>query len=202
MNTDINIQEVIEFGFKTRLKNKEIENKGYLIFIDLHKAYDNVDRNILFKLLEEKRIPNNVIKLLQNMYSKLRVTIDGINWIDTKNGLHQGSSLSSLLFNIYIDGLLEALEGNNLFVKAFADDVVIGVESENDINKAWIIVKEWWLINKLEVNSKKSGLLRIAIESVRLKKSIMYLESKRLNNTNIWELCLIRDSNSVEFLNL
>ena len=117
MNTDINIQEVIEFGFKTRLKDKEIGNKGYLIFIDLHKAYDNVDRNILFKLLEEKRIPNNVIKLLQNMYSKFRVTIDGINWIDTKNGLPQGSCLSPLLFNIYIDGLLEALEGNNLFVK-------------------------------------------------------------------------------------
>ena len=79
MNTDINIQEVIEFGFKTKLKNKEIGNKGYLIFIDLHRAYDNVDRNILFKLLEEKSIPNNVIKLLQNMYSKFRVTIDRIN---------------------------------------------------------------------------------------------------------------------------
>ena len=188
MNADINIQEVIEFGFKTRLKNKEIGNKGYLIFIDLHKAYDNVDRNILFKLLEEKRIPNNVIKLLQNMYSKFRVTIDGINWIDTKNGLPQGSSLSPLLFNIYIDGLLEALEGNNLLVKAFADDVVIGVESENDINIAWIIVKEWWLINKLEVNSKKSCLLRIAYRKCKVKEIYNVLGIKEVEQYEYFEI--------------
>ena len=42
--------------------------------------------------------------------------------------------------------------------------------NENDINKAWIIVKEWWLINKLEVNSKKSGLLRIAYRKCKVKE--------------------------------
>ena len=170
MNTNINIQEVIEFGFWTRLRNKDTRNKGYLIFIDIHKAYDNVDRSILLRKLVEKNIPNNVIKLLQNMYSKFRVTIDGENWIETKNGLPQGSSLSPLLFNIYIDELLEDLENNNLFVEAFADDVVIGVESEKDINKAWIIVKEWWFINKLEVNLKKSGILRIAYRKCKTKE--------------------------------
>ena len=170
MNTNINIQEVIEFGFWTRLRNKDTRNKGYLIFIDIHKAYDNVDRSILLRKLVEKNIPNHVIKLLQNMYSKFRVTIDGENWIETKNGLPQGSSLSPLLFNIYVDELLEDLENNNLFVKAFAGDVVIGVESEKDINKAWIIVKEWWFINKLEVNPKKSGILRIAYRKCKTKE--------------------------------
>ena len=169
MNTNINIQEVIEFGFWTRLRNKDTRNKDYLIFIYIHKAYDNVDRSILLRKLVEKNIPNNIIKLLQNMYSKFRVTIDGEKWIETKNGLPQGSSLSPLLFNIYIDELLEDLENNNLFVKAIADDVVIGVESEKDINKAWIIVKEWWFINKLEVNPKKSGILRIAYRKCKTK---------------------------------
>ena len=100
MNTNINIQEVIEFELRVRLRNKDIRNKGYLIFIDVYKAYDNVDRSILIRKIVEKNIPNNVIKLLQNKYSKFRVPIDGENWIETKNGFPQGSSLSPLLFNI------------------------------------------------------------------------------------------------------
>ena len=154
--TYMNITEVISFG--NDLKAQKI--KGLFLFIDLRKAYDWVDRSVLLKKCSRKGLPSNFIDLLCNIFSKTKVTLDGSNYISTKRGLLQGSWLSPLLFNIYINDLIEELE-KKFFTKAYADDLVIGLLCQVDLHKCLWILQRWSHNNNIEINPNKSGLLRV-----------------------------------------
>ena len=57
-----NIRSIIE---KTRKYQKNI----YFCFIDYTKAFDCVDHNKLWKILQEMGIPDNLTCLLRNLYA-------------------------------------------------------------------------------------------------------------------------------------
>jgi len=60
------------------------------------------------------RLPFIVIRFLLTMYTSLKTHVewDGVHsrWLCVKNGVKQGGVLSPVLFCVYIDGLLNALE--------------------------------------------------------------------------------------------
>lgn len=89
------------------------------------------------------------------------MTLDGKTFFNTNQGLMQGSKLSPLLFNIFIDDFITTLEQNGFKALAFADDVVIYIEKITATQNAVKLVKKWMEENRLTINAQKSGLLRI-----------------------------------------
>ena len=81
-----------------------------VVFLDMKSAYDCVDRRILWtRLAGHFRIPVHVIALLRVLFD-FNVSFLWINGypsplINNLRGLLQGSSLSPLLFNTFIDAL-------------------------------------------------------------------------------------------------
>ena len=49
-------------------KAKEFQKNIYFCFIDYAKAFDCVDHNKLWKILKEKWVPDNLTRLLRNLY--------------------------------------------------------------------------------------------------------------------------------------
>ena len=49
--------------------------KNYFCFIDYTKAFDCVDHNDLWKILQEIGIPNHLICLLRNLYAGQETTV-------------------------------------------------------------------------------------------------------------------------------
>jgi hypothetical protein len=104
-------------------------------FLDIKAAYDSIDRRILWHELKEMGVGNIFIENLQCLFeeNKSYLCIMGrkSGGIACKRGLLQGSSLSPILFNIYINSLIKRINSevcvkltadianNNLF---FADD--------------------------------------------------------------------------------
>lgn len=85
-------------------KEKIKGNKVYAMFADLKAAFDNVDRNTLWKILREGGIKGGLIKKVEEMYEGTEVTIRTKRgyterfW--TKKGVRQGCVMSPLLFNM------------------------------------------------------------------------------------------------------
>ena len=123
--------------------HKAFDEKKILltVFLDIKKAYDCVDRRILYDQLASLNLSPKLRKWLEHFLKSKRVArvqfgTERSNLYEFEYGVPQGSPLSPLLFNIYTMGL-EKLGSKN--VSQFADDMVIW-EKDTNIEKATQIV--------------------------------------------------------------
>ena len=56
-------------------KAREFQKNAYFCFTDYVKAFDCVDYNRLWKILQEMGIPDHLICLLRNLYSAQEATV-------------------------------------------------------------------------------------------------------------------------------
>jgi len=88
--------------------------KTYLAFIDIRRAYDSVLHPVLWRLCAELGIDGRFLAMLQALYHNAAAVldVDGVQLpaVPLECGVLQGSPLSCLLFDIYIDPALRALE--------------------------------------------------------------------------------------------
>ena len=85
------------------------------------KAFDCVDHNKLWKILQEMGIPDHLTCPLRNLYAGKEATVrtghGTTDWFQIGKGVHQGCILSPCLFNFYAEyimrnaGLEEAQAG-------------------------------------------------------------------------------------------
>ena len=82
--------------------------------IDLQKAYDSVDRELLWEVLARFGVPEKMLTVIRQFHEGMRarvLTDDGEHSesFDVTQGLRQGCVLSSLLFNILFAAVTHAV---------------------------------------------------------------------------------------------
>ena len=83
----------------------------FICFIDLQKAYDTVDRTLLWQVLTRIGAPPQIIAVIQQFHDGMRACVrpdDGVcsDRFEVEQGLRQGCVLSPLLFNIFFAAVL------------------------------------------------------------------------------------------------
>ena len=83
----------------------------YVCFIDLTKAYDSVDRTLLWTVLARFGVPPNIISVIRQFHDGMRacVRLDDsacLRWFAVEQGLRQGCVLAPLLFNIFFAAVI------------------------------------------------------------------------------------------------
>ena len=84
----------------------------FLCFIDLQKAYDSVDRTLLWQVLARFGTPPQMIEeVIRQFHDGMRACVrsdDGrcSEWFEVAQGLRQGCVLSPLLFNVFLAAIL------------------------------------------------------------------------------------------------
>ena len=72
-------------------KARELQKNIYFCFIDCAKAFDCVGHNKLWKILQERGVPDHLTCLLKNLYASQEATVKtghGImDWFKTGKGL-------------------------------------------------------------------------------------------------------------------
>lgn len=151
-----------------------------IVFLDLRRTFELVDRNILIKKLEWYRIKGAVLRWFKSYLENRtqRVKFNGMlsDPIAVKLGVSQGSVLGSLLFLLYINDLVKIICGN-CEIRLFADDqytliYVIGYSSQeiNDsLNEQMGKIEEWLNINRLQLNVNKTKVM--LVRGIRKKVS-------------------------------
>ena len=85
-------------------KAREFQENIYFCFIDSAKAFDHVDHNKLWKILQEIGIPDHLICLLRNLYAGQEAIVrtgHGTDWPQMGERVCQGCILSPCLLNFY-----------------------------------------------------------------------------------------------------
>ena len=130
------------------ITEKAREFQKNICFIDYAKAFDCVDHNKLWKILQEKGIPDRMICLLRNLYAGQEATVrtghGTTDWFQIGKGVCQGCILSPCLFNLHAEyimqntGLDEAqagikIAGRNINNLRYIDDTTFMAESEEEL---------------------------------------------------------------------
>ena len=91
-------------------KAREFQKNIYFCFIDYAKAFDCVDHNKLWKILQEMGIPDHLTCLLRNLYAgqeaAVRTGHGATDWFQIGKGACQGCILSPCLFNLYAENIM------------------------------------------------------------------------------------------------
>ena len=155
---------------------REFQNNIYFCFIDYAKAFDCVDHNKLWKILQEMGTPDHLTCLLRNLYADQEATVrtghGTTDWFQMGKGVHQRCILSLCLFNLYEEyimrnaGLEESQAGikiarRNINNLRCADDTTLMAESEGELKS---------LLMKVKKESENVGL-KLNIQNTKIMAS-------------------------------
>ena len=123
---------------------RKFQKNIYFCFIDYAKAFDCVDKNKLWKILQEMGIPDHLACLLRNLYAGQKATVRTVHgttdWFQIGKGVCQDCILSPCLFNLYAEyimrntGLDEAqvaikISGRSINNLRYTDDTTLMAEN-------------------------------------------------------------------------
>ena len=134
------------------------------VFVNLRKAFNTVNLDILIKKLERAGVRDNVI-LWCKSYLSGRSQCTVANRVASDQlpiycGVPQGSVLATLFFLVYVNDVQNAMDDCN--IKLYADDTVLyqsGISSRVTAAKLQAsldIFVRWCSVNKLTINIKKT----------------------------------------------
>ena len=143
-----------------RRLEKEAEKPFYVAYIDISKAFDTVNHEKLWEILNKSGIEGKWVENLKELYkdNQLRsFTPEGkTSAINLKRGIRQGCPLSPLLFALYVNPIAIAMERANPrktmepAMLMYADDMVVWGETEVELKEKLTIAID--TMDKLGLN--------------------------------------------------
>lgn len=133
------------------------DGKTWVIDIDLKGFFDEVDHDILMRLVALKVRDKRLLRLIGN-YLRAPMQFPDRSREKRMKGTPQGGPLSPLLANIYLDPLDKELEARGLAFVRYADDIAVFVSSERAAARILESLTAWIEKHlKVPVNREKSG---------------------------------------------
>ena len=155
-------------------KARDFQKNIYFCFIDYSKAFDCVDHNRLWMILQDMGIPDPLNCLLRNLYAGQEATVrtghGTMDWFKIGKEVRQGCVLSPCLFNLCTEyimrkaGLDEAqarikIAGRNIKSLRYANDTSLMAESEEELKSLLMKVKEENEKAGLKLNIHKTKIM-------------------------------------------
>ena len=147
----------------------------YVAFIDMEKAFDCIDRNLLLYKIQKYKIlgvGGKIYNCIKSMYSgcKAGVNVNGYvtDLFSSEHGVRQGDALSPTLFGLYINDLVSDLKRGsegiqteffNIHCLLYVDDIALIGNSEEYLQNMLNILYNWCMKWRMKLNVSKSKIV-------------------------------------------
>ena len=147
------------------------QNNGFLVAADFEKAFDSVDHDFIYFVLEIFGFGHSFRTWVKTLYTDTRSCVlnggHSTGYFTINKGVRQGDPLSPYLFLLAIEILACAVRGDKI-IKGFtfgeyevrqvlyADDLTLFVKDENSIIRLQNIFEEFEKISGLRMNKGKT----------------------------------------------
>jgi len=174
----------------------------YCAFIDYEKAFDKIDRTLLWTKLIDNGINGKVLSVITNLYKEAKSCIEKegrtSSFFCCDVGVRQGENLSPILFALYLNDLtiflspaLKGLQVTNdllnrlgqtkdldnlikLFVLLYADDTTILADSPEALQNGLNVMSEYCTKWKIKINVEKTKIVVFSRGKIRKKPVFSY----------------------------
>lgn len=180
------------------LKIKKLVEEGNEIVgkIDIKDYFDTINHEKLLKMMQDVKIERRVIELI-NKFIKCKVDYQYSTYTKTQ-GIIQGSPLSAILSNIYLDSFDKELDKLNIKYIRYCDDINIFGKDKKEVYSTIKFLekrlKEQYLLN---INHNKTEITNVfytkflgykliknkfGVEIVKISKEVQYTNRWRTNS--------------------
>ena len=157
--------------------------------MDLSKAFDTINHSLLLAKLDVYGFSRTSLKLMQNYLCnrQQRISINGSfsDWTEVITGVPQGSILSPLLFNIFLNDIFMFISKCRLC--NYADENTLYFTGRNlnrirrNLEMEFMILRQWFHENHMTLNPGKCHYM--VIGSRDLLHEIM-LNNNKITSSN------------------
>jgi len=147
----------------------------HVCFVDFQKAFDVVNRTVLWNVLRRAGIGGKMLRILQNMYSRVKSCVRCpstlTEYFECPIGVRQGCALSPTLFSFLINELAIEISQNGKFgvqlnpdivqvlIMLFADDVILASYCATGLQTQINILKQYADSFSMTVNLSKTKII-------------------------------------------
>lgn len=150
-------------------KNKQT----FIAFLEIKKAFDNVNWKLMFNMMTRVGIKHAARKLLYKLYKdelKVIKIQDNVEEAKINKGVRQGCTPSPIIFNAYIQEAIEKIKedtnlgiivnGHKISMLRFADDIALIAETEEDLQQLIKTMDEIFIKDlRMKINVQKTKVL-------------------------------------------
>lgn len=183
---------VLNYCIGREIKKK----KGKLIalFVDLKAAFDEVDRDELWKSIKKRGVSDQLRERIEELYKETRCRVKVGEEVGkefwTFKGVRQGCPLSPMLFSLFTADLEEEMKkglrggivvgGERIWSLAYADDIVLVAKEEEDMAEMMRRLERYLKGKKLRLNTEKSKIIRFRKGGGRSKEVVWKWKGERI----------------------
>ena len=173
----------------------KIIDKGEVVlavFLDLRRAFETVDRDLLLNKLNKYGLNGTVLKWFRSYLSNRQQKVKYNNVISdpviVNYGVPQGTVLGPLLFLLYVNDIVKVVK--QCKIELFADDTMIYISGtdlkymEDILNNDLENIFKWLCNNKLSINTEKTKFCLFG-RKFKLNQIVPNNINITINNRNI-----------------
>ena len=153
-------------------RRKADDRPTYVAFLDFKKAYDRVPHGAMLRKLANVGVKGRCLEFISSLYdqstSRVRLPNGLSEEIPLLRGLRQGCPLSCLIFDVFINDLIDNFAVTAVSIPGidqkcggllFADDVAVLAETKSGMKQALKNAVKWCETWEMELNVSKCGIM-------------------------------------------